>query len=134
MSWRSKKWRTNQQQLFRQDEGRVLRAFGDEVVIHLDGERTGGRLTMWTGTLPPAGGPPVHYHLNEDETFHVLDGCVAFFLGGEWHEVGPGGSAFMPRGVVHTFKNVGDKPSRVLIIDHALRLRKILRALRGGIR
>jgi len=24
----------------RQDEGRVLRAFSDEIVIHLDGERT----------------------------------------------------------------------------------------------
>jgi quercetin dioxygenase-like cupin family protein len=97
-------------------EGRVLRAFGDEVVIHLDGECTGGAVTMWTGTLPPGGGPPPHYHLNEDETFHVLEGRVAFLLSGEWREVGPGASAFMPRGVVHTFKNVGDRSSRILIL------------------
>ncbi|PYL06612.1 MAG: cupin domain-containing protein [Verrucomicrobia bacterium] len=71
---------------------------------------------MWTGTMPPGGGPPLHYHLNEDEIFHVLEGRVAFFLDGEWREVGPGGSAFMPRGVAHTFKNVGDAPSRVLIM------------------
>jgi len=31
----------------RQNEGRVLHAFG-EVIIHLDGERTDGKLTMWT--------------------------------------------------------------------------------------
>jgi hypothetical protein len=36
-------------------------------------------------------------------------------LNGEWNEVGPGGSAFMPRGIVHTFKNIGDHPSRMLI-------------------
>ena len=102
--------------IVQKDEGRVLRAFGDEVVIHLDGECTGGAVTMWTGTLPPGGGPPPHYHLNEDETFHVLEGRVAFLLGGEWREVGPGASAFMPRGVVHTFKNVGDQPSRILIM------------------
>ena len=60
-------------------------------------------------------GPPQHYHLNEDETFHVLEGRVAFFLNGEWREIGPGGAAFMPRGVVHTFKNVGDQPSRMLL-------------------
>jgi quercetin dioxygenase-like cupin family protein len=90
--------------------------FGDEIVIHLDGQDTDGMLTMWTGTLPPDGGPPPHYHLNEDEAFRVLEGQVAFLVNGEWREVGPGGSAFMPRGVVHTFKNVGDRPSRVLIM------------------
>ena len=30
--------------------------------------------------------------------------------------VGPGGSAFMPRGSIHTFKNVGDQALRLLII------------------
>ena len=99
----------------RQDEGRVLHAFGEEVIVHLDGERTGGKLTMWTNITPPGGGPPPHYHLNEDETFHVLDGRVAFLVDGQWREVSPGTSAFMPRGVVHTFKNVGDHPSRILI-------------------
>jgi uncharacterized cupin superfamily protein len=54
--------------------------------------------------------------LNEDETFHALEGRVAFLLNEEWNEVGPGGSAFMPRSVVHTFKNVGDEPSRMLIM------------------
>jgi uncharacterized cupin superfamily protein len=46
----------------------------------------------------------------------VLEGRVAFLLNGEWREVGPGASAFMPRGVVHTFKNVGDRSSRILIL------------------
>jgi len=98
-----------------QDAARVLHAFGEEVTILLDCERTGGALTMWTEITPRGGGPPPHYHLNDDESFHVLEGRVAFLLSGEWHEVGPGGAAFMPRGVVHTFKNVGDQPSRMLL-------------------
>jgi quercetin dioxygenase-like cupin family protein len=102
--------------IMRQDEARVLRAFGEEVMIHLDGERTGGKLTMWTEITPPGGGPPPHYHLNEDETFHVLEGRVAFLMDREWHDVGPSGTAFMPRGVVHTFKNVGDEPLSMLIM------------------
>jgi quercetin dioxygenase-like cupin family protein len=101
--------------IVRQNEARVLRAFGEEVIIHLDGERTGGKLTMWTEITPPGGGPPPHYHLNEDETFHVIEGRVAFLSNGEWREVGPGGAAFMPRPVVHTFKNVGDQPLRMLL-------------------
>lgn len=97
------------------DEGRVLHAFGEEVRIHLDGDRTGGKVTMWTEVTPPGGGPPPHYHDHEDEIFHVLDGRVAFMVKDEWNELGPGGAAFMPRGIVHTFKNVGNEPSRMLI-------------------
>jgi quercetin dioxygenase-like cupin family protein len=102
--------------IVRRDDARVLHAFGEEVTILLDGEGTGGKLTMWTEFTPPGGGPPPHHHVNDDEAFHVLEGRVAFLSDGEWQEVGPGGAAFMPRGVVHTFKNVGDKPSRVLIM------------------
>jgi quercetin dioxygenase-like cupin family protein len=98
------------------DETSVLYAFGEEVTIYLDGKRAGGKLTMWTEVTPPGGGPPPHYHLNEDETFHVLQGRVAFLLNEAWNEVGPGGTAFMPRSVIHTFKNVGGEPSRMLIM------------------
>jgi len=105
----------NSAAVVRQNEGRVLHAFGEEVTIYLDGELTGGKLTLWTEITPPGGGPPPHYHLNEDETFHVLEGRVAFLIDGAWREVCPGGSAFMPPGVVHTFKNVGDQPSRMLL-------------------
>lgn len=97
------------------DESRVLRAFGEEVVILLDGEQTGGRQTMWLETTPPNGGPPPHFHINDDETFHILEGRVSFFQNGGWRELGPGGSAFVPRGQLHTFQNVGRTPSRMLL-------------------
>jgi mannose-6-phosphate isomerase-like protein (cupin superfamily) len=110
---------TNSQQLaavVSKEEARVLRAFGEEVTIFLDGDCTGGKLTAWTEITPLGGGPPPHYHSIEDETFHVIAGRVAFQLDGKWREVTAGGSAFMPRGVIHTFKNVGDQPSRMLIM------------------
>jgi mannose-6-phosphate isomerase-like protein (cupin superfamily) len=99
-----------------QQEGRVLRAFGEEVTILLDGECTGDKLTAWTEITPPGGGPPPHYHSTDDETFYVLEGRVAFLVDGNWREIAAGGSAFMPRGVVHTFKNVGDERSRLFIM------------------
>ena len=61
-------------------------------------------------------GRPPHYHSTEDETFYVLNGRAAFLVNDEWHELGPGGSAFMPHGSIHTFKNVGDQPLRMLIM------------------
>jgi quercetin dioxygenase-like cupin family protein len=105
----------NSPAVVRQDEAPVLRAFGQEVTILLDGQRTGGKLTAWINVNPPGDGPPPHYHAVEDETFHILEGHAAFLVNGEWREVGPGGSAFMPHGSVHTFKNVGDGPLRMFI-------------------
>jgi mannose-6-phosphate isomerase-like protein (cupin superfamily) len=93
----------------------VLRAFGEEVIILLSHEETGGRLTMWFETTPPDGGPPLHFHINDDESFYVLKGRAAFFQNSLWHEVGPGGSAFVPRGQLHTFKNVGDEPLQMIL-------------------
>ncbi|MBA3652404.1 MAG: cupin domain-containing protein [Chthoniobacterales bacterium] len=98
-----------------QGDGRVLCAFGEEVVILLDSEQTGGRLTMWIESTPPGGGPPLHFHINDDETFHVLEGRIAFFQNSKWDEVGPGASCFVPRGQVHTFKNTGQETARMLI-------------------
>jgi quercetin dioxygenase-like cupin family protein len=95
--------------------GPVLRAFGEEVVVELSGEQTGGKLAVWTEITPPGGGPPPHYHLLDDEWFHIEEGRVAFFHDGQWSELGPGGAVFMPRNVVHAFTNVGDTPSRMRI-------------------
>jgi quercetin dioxygenase-like cupin family protein len=93
----------------------ILRAFGEEVHLRLTGEQTGGRQTLWTEITPPGGGPPPHYHSNADETFYVIEGHVSFFKDGQWQEVTPGSAAYMPRGVVHTFRNVGQTPLRMLV-------------------
>jgi quercetin dioxygenase-like cupin family protein len=96
-------------------ERHVLKAFGEEVVVHLDGARTGGAQTLWTEVTAPGGGPPPHYHQNEDETFYVQEGRVSFFAAGQWREVPSGSAVYAPRGSVHTFKNVGEEPLRMLV-------------------
>ena len=95
--------------------GRVLRAFGEEAIVHLDSESTGGKLNVWSEITPPGGGPPPHYHTNEDEWFIVQEGRVEFFSDGKWSEFAVGSILFMPRNHVHAFRNAGDTPSRVLI-------------------
>ena len=82
--------------------------------IHLGGAQTGGKLTVFTALTPPGGGPPPHYHANEDEWFFPLEGRVEFYLDGSWKEVPMGTTLFIPRGTVHTFRNIGDTPLKVL--------------------
>lgn len=94
---------------------RVLRAFGEELHLYLTGEETEGAFASWLEITPPGGGPPPHYHANEDEWFHVIEGRVSFFRNSAWEGVGPGARVFCPRHSIHTFKNTGDGPSRMLL-------------------
>ena len=94
--------------------GNTVRAFGEELIFHLTGAETGGRYTMFTNICPPGGGPPPHYHLNEDEWFLVLEGRAQFFKNNEWMDAPVGTVVYTPRGVVHTFRNPGDRPLKML--------------------
>jgi quercetin dioxygenase-like cupin family protein len=49
---------------------------------------------------------------DEDEMFIVLEGRYSFMTEGEWTEAGPGAVVWLPRGSVHTFRNVGDVTAR----------------------
>lgn len=42
----------------------------------------------------------------------ILEGRFEFFANGTWTEVEPGTVVYVPRGAVHTFKNVDDTPGR----------------------
>jgi quercetin dioxygenase-like cupin family protein len=61
------------------------------------------------------GGPPVHFHLHQEEWFYVMEGEVLFQLGGERKTLKAGESVLGPRMVPHGFVGVGEKPARMLI-------------------
>ncbi len=54
------------------------------------------------------------YDRHEDEAFCVLEGEVEFLLGGGTIPAGAGTCVHVPKGTLHTFRNVGTSPSRVL--------------------
>lgn len=82
-----------------------------------DKHDTHGGLDLFEMTVPPGGQMPVaHYHRDWDETVYGLDGTVTFTVDGVPHPVGPGGSLFIPRGVVHGFDNSSCAPARCLSV------------------
>ncbi len=85
-------------------------------LMKLTGEQTGGGLALWIETVPPGGGPPPHTHTREDECFIVLEGEVTFSTQGVEKTTGPGAVIYLPRGEIHTFRNSGDKPARMVVI------------------
>ncbi|MCE0483505.1 MAG: cupin domain-containing protein [Methylacidiphilales bacterium] len=94
--------------------GKVIRAFGAEMIFHITGEQTGDRSMLATILAPPGQGPPLHYHEKEDECFFVLEGRMSFYADGQWRKVEPGTVVFAPKMSVHSLKNVGETMARVL--------------------
>ena len=64
---------------------------------------TGGAMSITYGEAAPFTGPPAHVHAHEDEVFVVLDGEITFEVAGGSLSRGPMGTAFVPRGVPHSF-------------------------------
>ena len=97
------------------EKGRVLEAFGEEITILLSGEQTGSRQLMWLETTPPGEG---RLSISTSTTMKPSMLSKAGSLSSRTpngRRLAPGGSAFVPRGELHTFKNVGDQPSRMLL-------------------
>ena len=77
---------------------------------------TTGRHFAFEAAEPPGGGPPLHTHAAEDEYFAVLDGEFTFYIDGCVTTVKAGGSAFVPHGMPHCFKNCTTRDARMLIV------------------
>lgn len=79
--------------------------------------QTQNMLDMFELTLSPEGRMPVpHYHEDWEETVYGVDGVVTYMIGGERHDIQPGESAFVPRGVVHGFSNPTDRFAKCLCV------------------
>ena len=89
---------------------------GDLIEVKLASEDTGGAYSMVEETSPPQGGPPPHIHHDVDETLYVAEGEVEVLLGGGITRARAGSLAYVPKGTLHTFKNIGTSPSRVVAI------------------
>jgi mannose-6-phosphate isomerase-like protein (cupin superfamily) len=93
-----------------------LGIFGDQMWIKLSGADTNGSYAILEGQTPPLGGPPLHRHEREDESFYVVEGEFVFEVDGERFHAGPGASVFAPKGTAHRFQNCGATPGRLLVI------------------
>ncbi len=62
------------------------------------------------------GGPPRHLHHDQDEWFHVIEGDYILEIGDTRYRLGPGDSAFGPRGVPHCWINVSEGPARITFV------------------
>lgn len=107
----------NRQQeiLLKSGEGNSYWVLGDLYTFKITGEETNGAFTIMDQIIQPQGGPPPHIHRREDEAFYVLEGKFAFLCGDKQTIFDTGAFVYIPKGTLHTFKNIGSKPGRLLV-------------------
>ena len=81
--------------------------------VLLSGSQTDGSHAVFEDVVEPGIGPGRHIHHGQDETFFFLEGSFDVEVAGALHHMEPGDVAFVPRGTVHAFKNVGQTPGRL---------------------
>ena len=65
----------------------------------------------------PGGHTEVHAHSDMEQAFYVLEGKALFEMGEVEKEVGPGELVFFPRFVKHSYKVIGNKPFKFMMLE-----------------
>jgi quercetin dioxygenase-like cupin family protein len=92
-----------------------LGVVGDTYTILVSGQDTAGRYTLIDMHVPPGGGPPPHRH-DFEEMFTVLEGEIKLTFRGETAVARAGETVNVPANAPHVFRNVSDRPARLLCL------------------
>ncbi len=87
---------------------------GVGVAFKIDGEDTGGALSIVEHPFAVGALVPPHIHTLEDEYSIVLEGEIGFRSEDDEVVLGPGGYIIKPRGQVHAMWNAGSMPARMI--------------------
>lgn len=97
-------------------EGKSFWVLGDLYTFKVVGGDTGGSFAMLEVEVQPQNGPPPHIHHREDETFYITGGEFSFLHGDQTFRATAGSFVHIPKGTLHTFKNVGTSWGRFVVV------------------
>jgi mannose-6-phosphate isomerase-like protein (cupin superfamily) len=86
------------------------------MTLLIPGEQTRHVYSVLEAFVVPGGSPPPHIHHREDELFYVLEGEFSILVGEETVRASTGACVHVPAGTVHTFRNEGGAPGRLIIM------------------
>jgi mannose-6-phosphate isomerase-like protein (cupin superfamily) len=103
--------------IIRKGEGKKTIMIGpDPWSFRITGADIDGRFDFIEATITHLQGPPLHLHHEQDDTFFVLEGILTVQVDDELFDLHAGDLVCAPKGVPHTFANVGKEPVRVIHI------------------
>ena len=102
--------------LLNNGEGRSYWVLGDLYTFKVTGKETGGAFTIIDQVIQPQGGPPPHIHHREDEAFYIHEGTFSFLCGEKEAVFEAGSFVYIPKGTLHTFRNIGQQPGKLMVV------------------
>jgi mannose-6-phosphate isomerase-like protein (cupin superfamily) len=100
--------------IYRRGEGETIGG-PTAITIKATGEQTNDSFYLGEAVLQPGfPGPPPHRHRRLHDMFYVLEGTLTMRVEDQTLELEPGSFVCVPPGVVHTFSNPSDAPTKVL--------------------
>jgi mannose-6-phosphate isomerase-like protein (cupin superfamily) len=111
------------------NEAETLTLFeGLSVKILLTAAETGGLQAVFEDIVAPGVGPGRHIHHKQDETFIFLEGTFDVEIDGQLIRMNAGDTAFVPKGAIHAWKNVGKEQGRLrYLFSPALNIEQMFR-------
>ena len=89
---------------------------GDTFYTKISAKDTDGDMFAFESTRIVKGGPPLHFHYEQDEWFYILQGEFLFKIGDEIFTAKAGDSLFGPRMVPHAFAKTNEGVAKMLIL------------------
>ena len=87
------------------DTGTILLGPGDVYTILASSAETDGDYIALEALVPPDGGPPLHIHHDQIETFFILEGEMEITVGDRVYEAKVGDFVHVSKGTAHRFIN-----------------------------
>ncbi len=94
--------------------GEELNIVGSQIFHKVKSKDTDGVFSVIEIVTPREKGVALHVHEREDELVYLLAGEIEVTLGNQKMKAVPGVMALLPKGIPHGFRNIGNKPSRLL--------------------
>ena len=98
----------------------------------VSGQETDGRLSIFDTVRTHRGGPPLHYHHDQDEWFFVREGEFLFQVGEDTFRLREGDAILAPRGIPHAFANVSETSRLMIVFQPAGSMEEYFRARGTG--
>ena len=94
----------------------ILFVSGNTITVKVSGNQTSGDYSVFELSVPPEVGAGLHIDKDWDEFWHVMEGTFAFTLNGKQIELKEGAFAHGPKGIPHSFKNVGKSTGKLVML------------------
>src|ERR1700749_3720336 len=88
---------------------------GDTFYTKVSTKDTEGDIYVFESKRIKEGGPPHHFHFEQDEWWYVLQGEFLIKVGDVIHKAKAGDSVFGPRKVPHSFAKIGEGEAKLLM-------------------